>query len=536
MSTDIILDYTCNTLSVLDSMSVGDTIINGNLTIVGTVSPAIPNTLPLTGVLPTTWDPLSVTSLLVSANADFDTISAVSLNITDPNIINNNNVLNTKNYTDVSNTLHSTLHLQSTIPGDNATGNIDNTLKVTCIRDAATQLATVGINTDVAYTSSSAYTSQTLAGTCTTLTNALNGSIYSNVVYGNKVITQNLGAGVIQDLRSGYFGMLNTTVGGITSGTVIHSEYINSSNPDYLGVVQTCNGIKSTITNNVNGKITTANCMSCVYNNYNVAVSNATTVTGLNIGGWAAVIGSPIVTSYGILLDSSVRVGVTHTAIRVNNGAGATRTSGRQKRYRAVSVAPGLMTVDDEHIIVDSTSVPSVTLLALASSGVQEMTITIRNDGPNNLVILAAFGDLISPLSAGSDTSSVTILAKCSVTLQATTTVWKVLHQTNATVSSGHKIVYRVSNTLATDNILQIDSIVYVDSLIVSLLILPTLSTDTNQNVYTIRNEGPNSVSLNTSSGNTISPLSAGPAVTTMVIPSYTILRLQAITSVWKVI
>jgi len=536
MSQDIIVDYTCNTLTVLDTMTTGDVTIGGDLLVLGTISPAIPNTLPLTGALPTTWNPLTATSLVITGNATVNDLVVSTFALLSPNVINNTNVLNSKNYNDVSNTLHSVLHLQSTIPGTTLSGNIDNTLKVTCTRDAATQLETVGITTDLVYSTSSAC-SANLTGARTTVSNTLNANVTAGITAGNVCTVQNLGAGVIQDTRSGYFRLLNTTVGALIAGTVMYSEYINNSNPDYLAVTQSCKGVYSVITNNASGKINTAECMTCVYNNHNTSVSNAVNVVGLNIGGlsstWASVSGSPVQNSYGILMGASTRVGVNHHAMYIQNGAGSIRSAGRRKRYRTVTTAPAVMTVDDEHLIVDTTSVPTLTLLSLAS--VPEMVITVRNDGPNSLVVTAAFGDLISPLSSGSDTASITLLSRSSMTLQAAS-VWKVIHKTNAEVTLGDKVVYRVSNTLATDSILQTDSILYVDSLVVTLLILPTLSANTNQNLYTIRNEGPNSVSLNTSSGNTISLLSAGPNVTTMTIPSYSILRLQAITSVWKVL
>ena len=536
MSQDIIVDYTCNTLTVIDAMTTGDVTITGDLLVLGTISPAIPNTLPLIGPMPTTWNPLTATSLVITANATVNDLVVSTFALVSPNVINNTNVLNSKNYSDISDTLHSVLHLQSTIPGTTVSGNIDNTLKVTCTRTGATQLETAAVTADVVYASNSACSSD-LIGMRTTVGNTLNANITAGTVSGGVCTVQNLGAGVIQSAVSGNFQMLNTTVGAIIAGAVIKSEYINSSNPDYLAVTQACKGVYSVITNNVSGKIHTAECITCVYNNYNTSVSNAVNVVGLNIGGltstWAPVIGSPIQNSYGILMGASTRVGVNHTAMYIQNGAGCIRSAGRKKRYRSITTGPAVMTVDDEHIIVDTTTVSALTLLSLVS--VPEMVITVRNDGPGSLLITAAFGDLISPLSSGSDTASLTLLSRCSMTLQAAS-VWKVLHKTNSEVFLGDKVVYRVSNTLATDNILQTDSVIYVDSLVVTLLILPTLSANTNQNMYIIRNEGPNSVSLNTSSGNTISLLSAGPNVTTMTIPSYSILRLQALTSVWKVL
>ncbi len=542
-ATVTIKDDTLTTLKVTDTLTAEDAVIEGDLLVLGTITPTVPGTVSLTGPLNTTWDPLTVTNLIATDTVTADDIVAETLSLDDPAIINNNLELNTTDIwslTPLVSTVHSALHVQSDIDGASGTGLDDSTLKVSCQRSTSIDTDTIAADVTAVF-NAAANIAPTRAFTATksTVSNrpgtgTLDG--FTKALYAN---IDHLSAGTIVDARAVHALVSNSGGGTMTSAVALDAAIENTIAGT---LINSAVGARVAITNNSTGAMTAQEGISVAYNNLNTSVSNANSVVGLNVGGptasWSAGTNA-VIDSKGILIGSSCNVGNIHHAIYVSDAAGALRTSGRKKRYRVLAtLASDVLTADDDIVYVDSSVTTALTLPALAD--VDETVLQVRNTGSTNVTLnTAGGGDLILGIGTGTAASSIVILGQTAGTFQATSTGnWIAVQLASSVTETGDRRNYRVLNTLATEAVVTSDAMLYIDSNIVSqvdLLALPTATlTGIDGNVLDIVNDGPNPVTVNADGVDLIKPLGGGASAGTVALGAYGRVVLQATVGIWR--
>lgn len=111
--------------------------------------------------------------------------------------------------------------------------------------------------------------------------------------------------------------------------------------------------------------------------------------------------------------------------------ASSTASTGNRQNYRVLTT-PATVTQlsSDSYLYVDSNTVSQVNLLPLPTIALQTIdrnVLVISNDGPNPLTVQADTGvpDLIKPVGGGANVGSLVVAAYNTLTLHATTSVWR---------------------------------------------------------------------------------------------------------------